>query len=275
LGRIHPSARIAEGARLGADVEVGPFCTVGPDAVLSDGCRLISHVNVAGHTTIGPRTVVHPFASLGTPPQSVHYKGEASRLVIGADCTIREHVTMNTGTASGRMETRVGNKCFLMISTHIGHDCLVGNEVILVNGVTLAGHCEIGDFAIISGLTALHQFVRVGAYAFIGGLTGLTKDLMPGSTAFGVPAEYRGLNAIGLKRRGFSREAIQSLRGAYRALFADQGPMQERAERLARAFPNDTGAALIVDFIRAGVKRPFLLPERNGMGEIEDFEGEG
>ncbi len=264
MGRIDSSARIADGARLGADVEVGPYCVVGPEVTIGDGCRLIAHVVVAGNTAIGPRTVIYPFATLGTPPQSVHYRGGPTRLVIGADCVIRENVTMNTGTEDGGMVTRVGDKCFFMTGSHVGHDCKVGNEVTLVNGVALAGHCEVGDFTVISGLAALHQFVRAGPYCFIGGLTGLTKDLLPYSAAFETPALYRGVNVVGLRRRGFKRAEIETIRAALRALFADTGSMRERAERLAAAFPNDANVTRIVDFIRAGEKRPFLLSERVG-----------
>jgi UDP-N-acetylglucosamine acyltransferase len=260
VGGIDPTARVAEGARIGADVEIGPYCIVGPNVVLDEGCRLLASVHVTGHTRIGARTVVHPFASLGTPPQSVHYRGGATRLAIGADCIIREHVTINTGTDEGGMETRVGDRCFLMTAAHVGHDCRVGNEVTLVNHVGLAGHCEVGDFATIGGHSAVHQHVRVGPYCFVGGLTGLTKDLLPYCAAFETPAIFRGLNAVGLKRRGFSRAQLQTIRAAVRRLVAERGSMRERAERLGAAFPGDADVARIVDFVRAGAKRPFLIP---------------
>ena len=262
MGSIDPSTRVADGARLGADVEIGPYCVVGPDVELGDGVQLHPHVHVAGHTKIGPRTVVYPFASLGTPPQSVQYRGGPTRLVIGAENIIREHVTINTGTEDGGGETRVGDKCFIMIGTHVGHDCIVGNEVTLVNDVLLAGHCQIGDFAVLSGGAALHQFVRVGPMAFIGGNSAIAKDLLPYCTTLGMPGEFRGLNLVGLRRRGLTRADITTLRAALRLLFEDTGPMRGRADRLAAAYPGDKNVERIVDFIRAGDKRPFLLPER-------------
>ena len=270
--RIDSSARVADSARIGADVEIGPYCIIGPDVEIGEGTRLHAHVFITGHTKIGPRNEIHPFASLGTPPQSVQYRGGSTRLVIGAENIIREHVTMNTGTEDGRGETRVGDKCFIMTAAHVGHDCIVGNEVTLVNGVLLAGHCQVGDFAVLSGAAALHQFVRVGPMAFIGGNTGVVKDLLPYCATFGMPGEFRGLNLVGLRRRGLTRAEITTLRAALRVLFEATGPMRERADRLAAAFPADKNVARIVDFICAGDKRPFLLPERKS---AETAGGEG
>jgi UDP-N-acetylglucosamine acyltransferase len=270
VARIDPSARVADGARLGADVEIGPFTVVGPHVELGDGCRLSAHVVVDGRTQIGPRTVVHPFTSLGTPPQAVRYRGEPSRLVIGSDCIIHEHVTANLGTEEGGMETRIGNKCLLMVGVHVGHDAKVGNEVRLANFAMLGGHVEIEDYAIISAIVAAQQFTRVGAYAFIGGGTGVVKDVIPFGASSGWPPRFRGLNAVGMRRRGFTREAIQAVREAFKMLFADSGPMLERADRLAAAFPGDANVGRIVEFIRAGKKRPFLLPQTREAAE--DFE---
>ena len=273
MGRIDSTARVADGARIAADVEIGPYSVVGPNVELGDGVRLHPHVHIAGHTKIGPRTVIFPFASLGTPPQSVHYRGGPTRLVIGADNIIREHVTMNTGTEDGGMETRVGDNCFIMTGAHVGHDCIIGNEVTLVNGVLLAGHCEIGDFAVLSGGAALHQFVRIGQTAFVGGNTAIAKDLLPYCTTLGMPGDFRGLNLVGLRRRGLTRADITPLRAALRMLFDDTGPMRARADRLASAFPGDANVERIVEFIRAGDKRSFLLPERKE-AEAAVLEGE-
>ena len=283
MGRIDSSARVADGARVGADVEIGPYSIVGPNVELGDGVRLHPHVHIAGHTKIGPRTVIYPFASLGSPPQSVHYHGGPTRLVVGADCDIREHVTMNTGTEDGGMETRIGDRCSLMVAVHIAHDCKVGSDVTMVNNVTLAGHCEVGNFAVINGFAALHQFVRVGAYTFIGGLAGLGKDLVPFATATGLlgsqagtsltrVGRFRGVNTVGMRRRGFSRDAIRTVRTALEALFADEGTMRDRAGRLAAAYPDDADVKTIVDFIRSGGKRPFLIPEKDGEGGADDEE---
>ncbi len=148
---IDPSARIAAGADIGKDVLIGPYCTIGANVRIGEGCRLIAHVNLTGHTTIGPRTVIHPFASLGSPPQSFSYRGGPTRLVIGADCDIREYVTMNTGTEDGGGVTEVGDRCFFMVGSHVGHDCKVGSHVVFANNTALAGHVTIGDHVVFGG----------------------------------------------------------------------------------------------------------------------------
>ena len=259
MTKIDSTARVADGVRIGAGVEIGPYCVIGPNAVLGDGCRLIAHVYVDGRTTIGPRTIVHPFASLGTPPQSVHYKGEASRLSIGADCVIREHVTMNTGTTGGHMETRVGDRGFFMVGAHVGHDCTVGDDVVFANNATLGGHCSIGNFVFIGGLSAVHQFVRVGEHAVIGGVVGLRHDVIP-FAAVDSGGRLGGLNLVGLKRRGFSREAIHALRRAYRMLFFGEGTLAGRVETVVKAYAGDANVMRIVEFVRAAGKRRMVTP---------------
>ena len=195
---IHPTAIVEAGAELGPAVRVGPFCTVGGDVKLAEGCELVSHVAIAGRTTIGPRTRIFPFASIGHQPQDLKYKGEPTTLAVGADCIIREGVTMNPGTIGGRMETVVGDRCAFLANSHVGHDSIVGNNVIFSNNVMLAGHCTVGDFAIIGGGAAVIQFARVGAHAFIGGMSGLENDLIPYGMALGNRAYLSGLNIIGL-----------------------------------------------------------------------------
>ena len=169
---IDPTARIEATAAIGLGVTVGPYCTIGPHVTVGDGCRLIAHVHLTGHTTIGARTVIHPFASLGSPPQSVHYRGGPTRLVVGADCDIREHVTMNTGTEDGGGVTQVGDRCFLMVGSHVGHDCHVGNNVVFANNILLAGHVTVGDHVVFGGGVAVRQFVRIGEGAMLVGLSG-------------------------------------------------------------------------------------------------------
>src|SRR5580700_9652211 len=159
---IDATARVADGARIDESVEIGPYCIVGPDVELKRGVRLISHVNVTGVTTIGEETVVYPFSSLGTPPQSVRYRGGPTKLVIGARCELREGVTMNTGTEDGGGVTRVGDRCFIMVGAHVGHDCQVGNDVNLANNVVLGGHVSVGDHTFLGGHVAIHQHVRIG-----------------------------------------------------------------------------------------------------------------
>ncbi|MDO9427997.1 MAG: acyl-ACP--UDP-N-acetylglucosamine O-acyltransferase [Methylobacterium sp.] len=257
---IHPSAVVEDGATLGADVRIGPFCHVGPDVALGDGCELVSHVVVAGHTTIGPRTRLYPFASIGHPPQDLKFRGEMSTLTIGADCLIREGVTMNPGTAGGGLETTVGDTCTFLANSHVGHDCRVGNGVVFSNNVMLAGHCNVGDFAILGGGAAVIQFARVGAHAFVGGMSALENDCIPFGMALGNRAYLSGLNIIGLQRRGFAREDIHALRRAYRLLFAPEGTLMERVEDVAAEFDAHRGVAEIVAFIRAGGKRSICTP---------------
>lgn len=257
---IHPSSLIEPGARIGAGVTIGPFCHVGPDVSLGDGVMLVSHVAVAGRTTIGARTRIYPFASIGHPPQDLKYNGEPTTLVIGADCLIREGVTMNPGTGGGAMTTIVGDRCTFLANAHVAHDCRLGDNVILSNNVMLAGHTSVGDFVIMGGGSAAHQFVRIGSHAFIGGLAGVENDVIPYGMALGNRAYLAGLNLIGLKRRGFSREAIHDLRRAYRLLFAAEGTLKERVEDIAGEFATHPQVHEILEFIREGGDRAIVTP---------------
>ena len=257
---VHPSACVEAGARLGAGVHVGPFCHVGPEAALGDGVRLISHVVVAGVTEIGARTRIFPFASIGHQPQDLKYRGERSTLSIGEDCLIREGVTMNPGTEGGGGRTVVGARCVFLANAHVAHDCRIGDDVILSNNVMLAGHCQIGDFAILSGGSAAHQFTRVGAHAFVGGLAGVENDIIPFGIALGNRASLAGLNVVGLKRRGFSHEAMHELRRAYKMLFSGDGTLKERIEDVAAAFPDQQAVQQIVAFLREGGERAICMP---------------
>ena len=265
-GAIHPTAVVEDGARLGADVEIGPFCHVGSSSKLGDGVRLISHVSIAGDTRIGARTAIYPFASIGHPPQDLKYRGEPVRLSIGEDCLIREGVTMNPGTAGGGSETIVGPRSVFLANAHVGHDCRIGEGVVLSNNVMLAGHCQIGDFANIGGGAAAHQFVRIGAHAFVGGLAGVEHDLIPFGLALGNRASLAGLNVIGLKRRGFSHETIHELRRAYKMLFNGGGALKERVADVAEAFAGQEAVQQIVAFLQQGGDRAICVP-RVGKGE--------
>jgi UDP-N-acetylglucosamine acyltransferase len=257
---IHPTAIVEPGARLGEGVRIGPYCMVGPDVDLGAGCELISHVVLAGRTTIGPRARIFPFASIGHQPQDLKYHGEPSTLTIGSDCMIREGVTINPGTEGGGMTTTVGDRCVFLAHSHVAHDCHVANNVIFSNNVMLAGHCQVGDFAIIGGGAAVHQFCRVGAHAFIGGLSGVENDVIPYGIALGNRAHLAGLNIVGLKRRGFSREVIHDIRRAYRLLFPDEGTLQERGEDVGGEFATHPVVHEILDFIRAGGNRSICTP---------------
>jgi UDP-N-acetylglucosamine acyltransferase len=233
---------------------------VGADVELEDGVTLLSHVVVDGFTKIGAHTSIYPFASIGLAPQDLKYRGEPSRLEIGRNNVIREHVTMNPGTRSGHMLTRMGDHCLIMAGAHVAHDCLIGDHVILVNCATLGGHVQIGDWAIIGGLSAAHQFTRIGRHAMVGGMSGVENDVIPFGRVIGNRARLDGLNIIGLKRRNFSRDEIHALRHAYRLLFAHEGTMAERLEDVIAEFPDNESVMEIVNFIRADSSRGICQP---------------
>jgi UDP-N-acetylglucosamine acyltransferase len=260
--RIDPTARVADSARIGDDVEIGPYCIVGPHVELGRGARLIANIHVTGVTTIGEGSVVYPFASLGTPPQSVHYRGGATRLIVGARCELREGVTMNTGTEDGGGVTRIGERCLFMVGSHVGHDCQVGNGVTFANNVVLGGHVSVGDNTFLGGHAAVHQFVRIGEGAMMAGLTGAAADIVPFGFALGQVGNLVGLNVVGLRRRGAKRPEILRLRRAYRALFLGEGVFAERIETVAREFADDPMVGKIIAFIRAAKVRPLMQPHR-------------
>lgn len=263
---VHPTAIVEDGATLGADVTVGPYCVVGRNVTLGDGVEVISHAVITGRTTIGPRTRIYPFASIGHQPQDLKYAGEPSTLSIGADCTIREHATINPGTAGGGMQTVVGDRCLIMIGSHVGHDCHVGNNVVLSNNAGLAGHCKVDDYAILSGHAGTVQFVHVGAHAFIGGMTKVEKDVIPYGMVNGNPGVLSGINLVGLKRRGFDREAIHQLRAAYRMIFASEGTLRERVEDASELFADEPLVQDLVRFISAA-QGGLTLPDNAGTEE--------
>lgn len=263
---IDPSARIDAGAQIGKNVSIGPYCVIGPHVAVGDDCRLVAHVHLAGHTTIGPRTVIAPFASLGTAPQSVHYRGGPTKLVIGADCDIREHVTMNTGTEGDRGVTSVGDKCFFMVNAHVAHDCQVGNNVVFANNAVLGGHVTVGDNVVFGGGAAVRQFVRIGEAAMIVGLSGVRADVIPWGTVQGPLANLVGLNVIGMRRSGVSKAEILTIRRAYETLFFGDGEFRARLDRVEREFAADPRARRIVEFIRAG-KRPLTMAVKRGEGD--------
>jgi len=260
MTQIHPTAIIDPKAQLGTDVSVGPFCTVGPNVTLGDGVRLVSHVVIDGHTQIGAQTLIHPMAFLGGPPQHLAHKGEPTELVVGERNVIRENVTMHTGTVGGGGITRVGSDSLYMVGAHVAHDCMVGNNVTFANSATLGGHVQVGDFVFMGGLSAVHQFTRIGRYAFVGGGGVVTKDIIPYGSVWGNHAHLEGLNLVGLKRRGFSREAINNLRAAYRLMFADEGTFQERLDDVSEVYQASSEVMEIVNFIRSDANRPICLP---------------
>ncbi|WP_439156402.1 acyl-ACP--UDP-N-acetylglucosamine O-acyltransferase [Yoonia sp.] len=256
---IHPSAVIAEGAVIGDGCKIGPFCLVGSEVVLGDNVILKSHVVIDGDTHIGPKTEVFPFAVIGEIPQDLKFGGEKTRLRIGARNRIREHVTMNTGTAGGGAETRVGDDGLFMAGCHIAHDVQVGNRVIVVNSTAVAGHCVIEDDVIIGGLCGVHQWVRIGQGAIIGALSMVTKDVVPHGLVQGPRAVLDGLNLVGLKRKGVDRADITALRAAFQMLRDGEGTFQVRAQRLAEESESDY-VQQMVGFILGDTDRNFLTP---------------
>ena len=263
---IHPTAVVEAGAELGDGVKIGPYCIVGPEVVLGDQVELLSHVVVAGRTRVGAETRIFPFATIGTPPQDMKYRGESSDLVIGERNVVREQVTMNPGTEGGGMTTRVGDDCLFMVGAHVAHDCQLGNRVILANHVALAGHVLVEDFAILGGLSGIHQYVRIGKHAMVGGASAVDNDVIPYGSAMGNRARLIGLNLVGLKRRGFSQESIHGLRNAYRLLFAEEGTMGERIEDVAKLFEGSEAVSDIVEFVRNPSSRGICRPQRDGIG---------
>lgn len=257
---IDPTARVADGARLADDVQIGPYCVVGPKVELRSGVRLLSHVNISGVTAVGERTVIYSFASLGTPPQSIAYSGEETRLVVGADCTIRESVTMNTGTEEGGGLTEVGDRGYYMSYAHVGHDCRVGSDVIFANSATLGGHCVIDDYVFIGGLSAVHQHTHIGANAMISGITGVRGDVIPFGVAAGTFARLSGVNVVGMRRRKFSTESVRVVRAAYRRLFLGEGVLAERIAAVEREFGGNETVAQILAFVRKPRNRPLCQP---------------
>ena len=216
---IHNSSVIDKGAKIGQKVKIGPFCYVGPQVTILDNVELISNIHIEGNTKIGKGTKIFPFASIGTPPQDLKYKGESNSLEIGENNTIREYVTINPGTKGGGEKTIIGDNCLFMISSHVAHDCHIGNNVVIANNVPLGGHVTIGDWAILSGGVLVHQFCKIGEHAFVGAGGFISQDVPPFILAAGSPLEYNGINSVGLKRRGFSSEQRKEIKSIYNIFF--------------------------------------------------------
>jgi UDP-N-acetylglucosamine acyltransferase len=269
---IDATARVAAGARIDDSVEVGPYCVVGPQVELKAGVRLIAHVSVAGATSVGEGSVVYPFSSLGTPPQSVRYRGGPTRLVIGSCCELRESVTMNIGTEDGGGITSVGDRCFFMVGSHVGHDCDVGNDVTFANNAVIGGHVSIGDHTFLGGHVAIHQFVRIGEGVMMGGMSGARDNIIPFGFALGQTGTLVGLNTVGLRRRGVTRAEMHRLRRAYRGIFFAGGRLTDCVDAVAREFAGDPLVDKVVAFIRAGGKRPLMRPRvgRRAAGNGDD-----
>ncbi|NBD29764.1 MAG: acyl-ACP--UDP-N-acetylglucosamine O-acyltransferase [Alphaproteobacteria bacterium] len=257
--KIHSSAIVEPGAQIGQGCRIGPFCLVGPRVVLGEGVELKSHVVVTGDTHIGAETVIFPFSVIGEIPQDLKFGGEQTRLRIGARNRIREHVTMNTGTAGGGGETRLGDDGLFMAGCHIAHDARIGDNVIIVNQSAIAGHVVIEDNVIVGGLCGVHQFVRIGKGAIIGALSMVTNDVIPHGLVQGPRGELDGLNLVGLKRKGVARDDITALRAAFQALKDGEGSFMDRARRLSDETDSPFVAEMVA-FILGDSDRNFLTP---------------
>ena len=219
---IHKSSVIDPKAKISNNVKIGPFCYIGPNVILSENVELVSNVHVEGNTVIGKGTRIFPFASIGTQPQDLKFKGEKNSLEIGENNLIREYVTINPGTEGGGSKTKIGNNCLFMISSHVAHDCKIGNNVIIANNVPLGGHVTIEDSVVIGGNSAVQQFTRIGRLAMIGGMTGVLKDVIPFGLSIGNRNHLQGLNLIGLRRKKYDNQKIMGLSKAYKEIFASK-----------------------------------------------------
>lgn len=250
MAEIHPSAIVSQDAVPDDDVQVGPFSVIEGPVKIGSGCRIASHVLIKGDTVIGERCRIFKGAVIGTDPQDLKFEGEKTRVEIGNNVVIREYATVNRGTSESGYSS-VGDDCLLMAYSHVAHDCHLGNHVILANGVQMGGHVHIQDYAIIGGLVALHQFVSVGAHSMIGGGYRVSKDVIPYAMAAGYPLKIRTYNKVGLKRRGFSKEAIENIAGAYRILFRSPYNTSDAVKKISDELPATDEIKIILDFIAA------------------------
>lgn len=258
---IHPTAVVSEKAKIGKDVEIGPYSVIGYGVELADGVKVMSHVCIDGNTCIGKNTVIFPFAAIGFIPQDLKFNGEESKIVIGESNTIREYVTIHPGTKFGNMKTVIGDNNLLMVGVHIAHDCIIGNDIVLANNATLAGHVEVGNSAIIGGLSAVHQFVRIGHNAIVGGMTGVERDVIPYGAVKGERGHLYDINVLGLKRANFSREEIDSIRKAYQMIFFGDKVLAVNVNEAEEKLGNSSGVKEIVNFMRHKTNRSFCLPK--------------
>ena len=249
--RIHPTAVVDAAARIASDVEVGPYAVIGPDVEIAHGCRIGPHTVITGHTRLGPNCRVSQFASIGESPQDKKYAGEPTRLEIGANNTIREFVTLNRGTAQGGGVTRIGSDNWIMAYVHVAHDCQIGSRVVMANNAQLAGHVHIGDDAILGGFTVAHQFVRIGPHSITGLGTIALQDVPPYVKAAGNPARPYGINAEGLRRRGFTAEAVTALKRAYRTLYRSGLALEEAKREIGVQAQSHPELRALLDFVAA------------------------
>ncbi len=256
---IHSSSIISTKAKIHKNVKIGPYCIVGDNVELNEGVELISNVHIEGNTKVGCFTKIFPFASIGTCPQDLKYKGEFSSLVIGENNIIREYVTINPGTEGGGGQTKIGNNCLFMISSHVAHDCIVGNNVIIANNVPLGGHVKIEDSVIIGGNSAVQQFTRIGRLAMIGGMTGVLKDVIPFGLSFGNRNYLQGINLIGLRRKKYDNKKILQLDQAYKKIFSSKN-LHDNLSSINGEFDGNELIKEVTNFISKDKKRPICTP---------------
>lgn len=247
--KIHPTAIIHPDAQIAPDVEIGPYAVIANRVKIGRGTKIAPYVHIEGETNIGENCQIYTGAIIGTAPQDWKYRNEKTRLAIGDGTIIREYVTINRGTATGG-ETKIGKRCFLMAYAHVAHNCSIGDEVIMANNATLAGHVRIEDQAVLGGLVAVHQFVRIGKLAMLGGGAMVSLDVPPFTQACGDRAKLYGLNIVGLRRHGYSRETITALKKAYRILFRSRLMFAEAIEKIENQF-SDPEVKYLVDFLKS------------------------
>jgi UDP-N-acetylglucosamine acyltransferase len=247
---VHQTAILDPGAKVPSSCQIGPYCVIGTNVELGEDCELVSHVVIEGPSKIGARNKFFPFSSIGLAPQDISYAGEPTRLEIGDDNTIREFVTINRGTVKGGGLTRLGSHILVMAYTHIAHDCSIGDHVIMANAATLGGHVTVEEWATVGALCPVHHFVRIGAHAFIGGGTTITRDVLPFSkTAAERGTHAYGLNAVGLERRGFSKERIQKIHHAYKVLLASKLNTSQALEQLKSEADRSEDVEMLIRFV--------------------------
>ncbi|GAB3289587.1 acyl-ACP--UDP-N-acetylglucosamine O-acyltransferase [Parahaliea aestuarii] len=248
---IHEQAIVDPGAKLAADVRVGPWTYIGPGVEIGPGTIVESHVVIKGPTVIGANNHIYQFSTVGEATPDLKYRDEPTRLVIGDHNVIRENVTIHRGTVQDRAETTIGNHNLIMAYVHIGHDCVLGDHIIMVNNAALAGHVHVGDWAILSGYTLVHQFCKIGAHSFSGMATGIGKDVPAFVTVSGQPAEAKTINVEGLRRRGFSNETLSQLRRAFKIIYRQGLTLELALQRLETMLRDTPEVQMLIDSIRA------------------------
>ena len=256
---IHKTAIIDSKAKISTNVEIGPYATIGPNVEIGENTLIQSHVNITGNTTIGKGNKLYSFASIGSDPQDLKYKGEETTLLIGDNNTIREHVTINTGTAQGGGLTKIGNNNLIMIGAHIAHDCIIGNNIVMANNTAIAGHAEIEDFVIIGAKCGVQQFTRIGKRAMIGGMTGVLRDVIPYGLSTGNRNYLNGINVVGLRRDKVSNKDILGLTDAYKEIFKTE-VLSENLKNLNGKYTDNPLVKDVLDFINKDKKRPICTP---------------